>query len=294
MDWSFATEIGYHLALGMPSLGAALLLLVAARYVFLATTRFKVEQGLLVEENAAQGLVLAAYLLAAGVSLAGTLFHRGQEPWLLRTGKILGEGLLTILLLRMSIWVNDRLILYRFSTTKEIVQDKNLGVAFCVAGSCVASGLVLNGALVGFSAGYFYGLRDIALFWLLGQLVLVLGGFIYARIAKYDVHELIEYDDNVAVGIGFGAFLVSLGLVVRASLVGAGMDSLTQELPRSLLLGSLGVVGVIAVSAVASLLVTFKIDYEDEVEMHGNVAASTVVAGSSLAIALLIASFIQR
>jgi uncharacterized membrane protein YjfL (UPF0719 family) len=121
----------------------------------------------------------------------------------------------------------------------------------------------------------------------------VLGALVYVRIAKYDVHELIEYDDNLAVGIGFGAFLVSLGLVVRASLVGAGTD-LMLEAPRSLLLGALGVLGVIAVSAVASLLVAFKIDYEDEIEMHGNVAASTVVAGSLLAVALLIASFLQR
>jgi uncharacterized membrane protein YjfL (UPF0719 family) len=163
-----------------------------------------------------------------------------------------------------------------------------------VAGSCIACGLILNGALVGFSKSFVYGLRDIAIFWVLGQVALVFGAFVYHRITKYDVHQLIEYDDNVAVGIGFGAFLGSLGIVVRASLVGAGLDSMTSELPRTLLLGSVGVLGVIAVNAVASLLVTARVSYEEEVEMHGNVAVSVVTAGASLAVAVLLATVIQR
>jgi uncharacterized membrane protein YjfL (UPF0719 family) len=136
------------------------------------------------------------------------------------------------LVLRLSIWVNDRLILYRFSLAREICQDKNLGAAFCLAGSCIACGLILNGVLVGYSKSFAYGLRDIVIFWLLGQAILVIGAFAYQRITKYDVHELIEYDDNVAVGIGFGAFLAGLGIVVRASLVGAGLASLGTDCDR--------------------------------------------------------------
>jgi uncharacterized membrane protein YjfL (UPF0719 family) len=125
-------------------------------------------------------------------------------------------------------------------------------------------------------------------------MALALGAVVYHRVKKYDVHELIEFDDNVAVGIGFGAFLASLALVVRASLVGAGLDSMSQELPRTLLLSLIGVSGVIAVHATAIWFVTARVNYKDEVEMHGNTAVSIVAACASLAAALLFAAFIQR
>jgi uncharacterized membrane protein YjfL (UPF0719 family) len=290
----FFSEIAVHLSTGLPNFAAAILTLIAARFLLLATTRFDVRKGLLTDENPAVGVVIAAYLFGVAMALIGTMFGRVEEDVLVRVGKILVEGLLAIVLLRFSIWVNDRLILHRFSITKEILEDKNLGVAFCVAGVCIASGLVLNGALTGFSKNFAYGLRDIVIYWLLGQIVFVLGAFVYHKFKKYDVHELIEYDDNVAVGIGFGAFLVSLGVVVRASLVGAGLDAMTKELPRTLLLALFGVLGVIAINAVATLIVTVGVKYEDEVEMHGNIAVSIVTAAASLSVTLLLATLIQR
>lgn len=294
MDLSFATEVAMHLLAGLPALGATILLLIVARYVFLASAPFKTVPGLLDDENPAIGVVFAAYLFGVAIALAGTMFGRGQEDAFVRVGKILVEGVLAIALIRISIWVNDRFILHRFSVVKEIRDDKNLGVGFCVAGSCIACGLILNGALTGFSKGFAYGLRDIVVFWSLGQVAFVFGALVYHRITRYDVHQLIEYDDNVAVGIGFGAFLASLGLVVRAALVGAGLDSLIKELPRTILLALAGVLSVIAVHMMATRLVTGKADYEDEVEMHGNVAVSIVTACASLGAAVLLASVIQR
>jgi uncharacterized membrane protein YjfL (UPF0719 family) len=294
MDWSFFNEVSHHLATRLPSFGTAIVLLFAARILFLKSTLFKVNQGLLEDENPATGLVFAAYLFGAALALVGTMFGRGQEGALAQIGKTLVEGGLAIVLLRLSIWVNDRFILHRFCIVKEVCEDKNLGVGFCVAGSCIACGLILNGALTGYSKSFVFGLRDIVIFWLLGQVALVVGSWVYHRITRYDVHQLIEYDDNTAVGIGFGAFLAGLGLVVRASLVGAGLDAMGRELPRSLLLAAVGILGVIAVHAIALRLVTTKVNYEDEVEMHGNVAVSIVSAGASLAAAMLFAVLIQR
>jgi uncharacterized membrane protein YjfL (UPF0719 family) len=288
------STIALHLLNGLPNFAAAVLILIAARFLLLATTRFDVRKGLLTEENPAVGVVIAAYLFGVTLALIGTMFGRIEEDVLIRVGKILVEGLLAIVLLRFSIWVNDRLILHRFSITKEILEDRNLGVAFCVAGVCIASGLVLNGALTGFSKNFGYGLRDIVIYWLLGQVAFVLGAVVYHKSKKYDVHELIEYDDNVAVGIGFGAFLINLGVVVRASMVGAGLDTMTKELPRTLLLALIGVFAVIAIHAVATLIVTVGVKYEDEVEMHGNIAVSVVTAVASLSVALLLATVIQR
>jgi len=283
-----------HLLNSSLQFSTVILILVAARILFRLTTPFRADRDLLDGENSAAGLLFGGYLLGVALAISGTMFGRGQDAVFSAIAEMAAEGALAIVLLRISIWVNDRFILHRFRIVKETREDKNLGVGFCVAGSCVACGLILNGALTGFSKNFGFGLRDIVIFWLLGQVVLVFGAFVYHRMARYDVHELIEYDDNVAVGIGFGAFLVSLGLVVRASIVGAGLDSMAKELPRTLLLALVGILGVLVVNAVATLLVTAKVNYEDEVDMHGNVAVSTVAACASLSVAVLLAAVIQR
>ena len=287
-------ETALYLLEVMPTFGVMILLLVAARYLFISTTPFRSVSSILDDENSATGVVFGAFLIAVAIALAGTAFGREQEDALVRVAKSAVEGALAITLIRVSIWVNDRFILYRFCIAKEINEDKNLGAGFCVAGSCIACGFILNGALTGFSSDFLHGLRDVVIYWSLGQVALVLGAFIYQRIKKHDVHRLIEYDDNVAVGIGFGAFLASLGLVVRASLVGAGLDSMVHELPRTLICAWIGITGVIAVNVIATLFVRAKTSYEDEVEMHGNVAMSAATACASLAMAIVFASLIQR
>ena len=293
MDGPLISEVGDHIIRGLPLIGVTVVVLIAARGLLL-TTGLRVGDDLLKQENPAAGVVVAAYLLAAAIALTGTHFGGGQQETLSAMARIFIEGVAAIILLRLSIWVNDHFILYRFCTMKEIRDDRNLGAAFCVAGSCLACGLILNGALIGFSQNLAFGLRDIAIYWLLGQATLVLGALAYQRTTRYDVHQLIEYDDNIAVGITFGALLISLGLIVRAALIGAGLDSLNEELPRTLLLALLGTLGVLTVHAVTTLLITTKVNFEDEVEMHGNVAFSIVTASVNVAIAMLLASFLQR
>lgn len=294
MDWSIIHELRIHLQTGLPAFGIILLLLIVARYVFVFSSPFRTVPDIVEQENPAIGVVFGAYLFGVAIALAGTTFGRDQDEGVLRLAKILCEGTLAIVLIRISIFFNDRFILHRFCIVKELREDRNLGVAFSVAGSCIASGLVLNGALVGFSKDFLYGLRDIVIYWLIGETAFAVGALLYHRMKKYDVHTLIEFDDNVAVGLGFGAFLASLGVVVRASLVGAGIDSMASELARTILLALIGILGVLAVNAAAVWFVTARINYQDEVEMHGNTAVSVVTACASLAAALLFGSFLQR
>lgn len=294
MDWSQVLDAGDHLIGGMPLFAASLFVLVAARFLFSLTTPFKLTADVVNDENNAEALVVGAYLFSVALALLGALFGRGNEGTFIAMGKILIEGLLAIGLLRVSIWIHDRFVLYRFCIVKEIREDKSLGTGFSVAGSCLASGLILNGALTGFSQNFTQGLRDIVLLWLLGQMLLVLGAFVYHRLTRYDVHDLIEYDDNAAVGIGFGALLISFGLVVRAAIIFAGVDTIVAELTRAVPLALFGIIAVLAVNAIAARLLTATVDYEDEVQMHGNIAFSVATACATVAAALLLASIIQK
>ena len=120
-------DTGIYLLDRLPAFGAILLLLVAARFLFIAVTPFKAVNGVLNQENVATAIVFAAFLFAVAIAIAGATFGLEQEESIAGAGMVLVEGLLTIVLLRISIWVNDRFILYRFCITKEILEDINLG-----------------------------------------------------------------------------------------------------------------------------------------------------------------------
>ena len=81
--------------------------------------------------------------------------------WTLRTSDaVLNEligillfGLISIILLRLSMVINDWIILYKFKITHEITKEKNVGTGYVVGGMCIATGLMLSGVLSGESEG---------------------------------------------------------------------------------------------------------------------------------------------
>jgi len=127
---------------------------------------------------------------------------------------IFSYGAMGIVLLNLSIIINDKLILRKFSVRKEIIVDQNVGTGVVEGASAVATGLVIWGALSGVGGGY-----DTAIvFWVIGQIMLVFVSFVYNMITPYEIHEQIE-KDNVAVGIGFAGALISIGILLRFALI---------------------------------------------------------------------------
>ena len=294
MDWSPLKNSALHIADGLPMFAVAVIVLILGRFVFLRTTSFDSNAELFEKRNPAYAVALGAYLLGAGLALSGTFFGSREETPLAALGQLLVDGVLVIALLRASVWINDRFILSTFSIAKEIGEDRNLGVGFVVAGSCIACGLILNGAMTGYSKDFAHGLRDVVLFWALGQAALVAACAAYQKTMKYEVHRLIEYDDNTAAGLGFGGFLVGMGIVLRSSLVGAGRGTIGHELMISAFLAAAGAILLVVVNGAILRLLFPRTNYEDEVEMNGNVSVAVIAAGATIAVALFLASIVQR
>lgn len=296
MDWTFFKNITSHVSHDFPSFLAAVAVLIGGRFLFLHTTRFDSRKELFGQPNSAYGVALGAYLFAAGLALAGTFFGSRETKPFVAAGILLVNGAMTIVLLRVSIAINDRFILSSFSIAKEIAQDRNLGVGFCVAGSMVACGLILNGAMTGFSDDFAHGIRDVLVFWVLGQVVLVVVSAAYSRSMKYDVRRLIGYDDNVAVGVGFGGFLAGMGIIVRSSLKLADTREghLLQAIVESVVLAAIGALLLLLVNTLILRLLFPKTSYESEVEMKRNVAVSVIAAAVTLAVAIFLAAILQR
>ena len=122
-------------------------------------------------------------------------------------------GLMAIVLLNLSVIINDKLILRKFSVYKEIVEDQNAGTGVIEGANSIATGLIILGAVSGEGS-----ILTALAFWGIGQVILVITELVYNAILPYDLHEHVE-KDNVAVGIGFAGAMISIGNLIRFALM---------------------------------------------------------------------------
>jgi uncharacterized membrane protein YjfL (UPF0719 family) len=197
-------------------------------------------------------------------------------------------SIVAIVLLNISAIVNDKLILYKFDNQKELVDDQNSGTGATMAGSYLATGLIVNAAVSGeVSGGWLEGLVACLVFFALGQIVLILAGLWYQLITRYDVHKVIGEDNNAAAGVAFGGFLFAIGYVVRAAMTG-------QSESWGIDLASFALYVVIALILLTiGRLITDKVflpkaKISDEIGSQGNLAAAAIAAAIYVTIAVLI------
>ena len=185
---------------------------------------FVLRKELFERDNVALAVAVVGYYLGLVFALGGVL--EGEGTTLADDlFDIFFYGLLTIVLLNVSAWLNDKLILHRFDNRKEIIDDRNAGTGAIEGGNHVANGLILAGAVSGEG-----DLVTALAFWSLGQVALILAGLLYSRVVGFDVHAEIE-KDNVAVGLAFAGVLIALGNVVRLGVAGdfvSWYDNLSQ------------------------------------------------------------------
>lgn len=283
-----------QVAKAIPPLAAACLAWYLAKWVFRLNYKFDKHREIAVHNNAAYGTYFGCYLAATGLALAGTLFAGSQDLLVPGVLKTFGESLLVVVLMWLSLIIHDRLIFSHFDAEKEIGEDRNLGAAFCLGGSLLSSGLILNGSLLGYSSTFLIGLRDIVVYWAFGQLALLVGVRIYQRITRFDLHQLIAFDDNAAVGLSFAGFLISLGIVIRASLLGAGLAPLPLELLQTSLFAVMGIIALAIVRLLIDLIMLPKADLNLEISMDRNLGAAALASGVYVAAAFLLAMILQR
>ena len=227
-------------------------------------------------------LTIAGYYLGLAIVLGGVVSGPGSGMLTEDLIDLVVFGLVAIVLLNLSGWINDKIILSKFDNQKEIVQDRNIGMGAIEGGNQVAVGLITAGALSGEG-----GLLSGAVFWVLGQAGLIVASLLYNKMTSFDLHEQIE-NNNVAVGVAFAGVLIGFGNIIR--LAGEGdFVSWTQSLSE---FGYYAVVGLL-------LLPLVRI-FADKVLLPGarltdelvrdvpNVGAGAIEATSYLAASILI------
>ena len=209
---------------GFIYLAVVLVLVVIGKWVYTALHRgFVLQTELLEKDNLAMAVTIAGYYLGLAIVLGGVVSGPGAGVLTDDVIDVVIFGLLAIVLLNLSSWINDKIIFSRFDNQKEIIQDRNTGMGAIEGGNHVAVGLITAGALAGEG-----GLLSGAVFWVLGQGGLIVAALLYNKMTSFDLHDQIERD-NTAVGVAFAGVLIGFGNIIR--LAGEGdFVSWTQSL----------------------------------------------------------------
>jgi len=272
----------------IPFYAYALLLAFVGCLYYRKTCRFSFTEELTVRDNPAFGVCLAGYLLGLVIALAAAFPANAVSP-LDAFISMTYSGLLAIVLMRASIYVNGRFILSRFCIKDEMLRDRNVGTGFAVAGSSIATGLVLAGVLTGESDSYLFAVRDILLYWALGQGLLIAGAALFSATAGYDVHGSLEHHDNPATGASLGGFLVALGILLGAILRNSS-SSIVEELSIALIEVFVGGTLLLLSRFVTERLILPRVNFADEIAVQHNTAAGLISATASIVTALLVAA----
>lgn len=195
----------------------ALIILLLAKIAKDLVTPYKIEEELTVKDNAALGLSLTGYFAGVVIVFLGATIGDDvidfESLGPLEALKIVGLdaawALAGIVFLNFSRIILDKLVLSKFSTQKEIIEDRNVGAGAVEFGSYVSCALVIGGAIYGEGGGPLTALA----FFGLGQVALIAFVFIYQLITKYDIHAEIE-KDNTAAGTALGGVMIAIGIIL--------------------------------------------------------------------------------
>ena len=210
------------------------IILIAKKTWDICHRRIRLRYELVENDNPAVALALCGYLFGIVFAIAGIM--SGED--LALADEIIDltlYGMLAIILLNISSFISDRLIFHRFDNSKELVDDRNIGLGAVEGAFATASGLVLYGALLGEGGGVVTAL----VFWLLGQLAFLLFAHLYNFITPFDFVAEIE-KNNYAVAFAFAGLLLAAANLIR---VATAFDfvSWTENLQNFALIFVLGI-----------------------------------------------------
>ena len=195
-------------------LGACFILFYLGKLIYPLIHRgYNVKDELVEKDNLAFAIAHTGYFIGIIAAIGGVML--GESQGLMLDLMYIGiYGVLSLALLNISIIINDKVILRRFSVRKEIVEDQNVGTGVVEAASAIATGLIIMGSVYGEGGG----LGTTVIYWIIGQLILVATALVYNWITPFDIYEHIE-KDNIAVGIGVAGAFIAIGNLVRNGLM---------------------------------------------------------------------------
>ena len=274
---------------GLVYVGIGIVVLGIGKVVQDLLTPYKINNQLRTKDNVALALSITGYYLGIVIVFVGAVYQPfsliveglgfTEEYW-----KDVLEVFLTslagIAALNIARVVVDKLVLHKFSTEKEIIDDQNAGVGAVEAAVYVAAGLVIAGSVAGEGGGPETALAFAGL----GLLALVLYALFYELTTSFNIQEQMEAD-NVAVGVALAGNLVAIGIVVLKAVFG-DFVSWEDALAGSLTFAVFGFGLLLVMRLVVDFIMFPRVKVSNELAVDRNLGValieSSVVVSASL------------
>lgn len=197
---------------------AGLIIFILGKILFKLThPKTNINQELVEKDNFAFIISYVGYFIGLLITVGGCIVGESYGFWI-DIQDIFIYGILSILLLQVSTFIANKLILPKFDLKKEIITDQNEGTGIISAIIYIVNGLILYGALIGESNSLLEGITTFVIYWAIGNVMLIITSKIYTRWLNYNIHSEIE-KDNVAAGIAFAGALLAVGIIIMNALI---------------------------------------------------------------------------
>ncbi|NWH03439.1 DUF350 domain-containing protein [Desulfobacter latus] len=246
--------------------------------------------------NLAVGLRRAGLYLGIAIGMTGAL---SGESAGFRTDMryLLIDGVLVTGCLFISRFINDFVMMGHINNDRECIKVFTLGdgrtttgntaLGIVEAGMYIATGFILNGSMSGGGGGFYQSLGSALVFFVLGQMVLLVFGLVYEMISSFHVRDEIK-QNNPAAGIGLAGILVALGIILKSSLSGP-FTGWINDIVGFFVYTLLGMILLLGFSVLVDRFLLPTTNIATEIKADKNVAALVVVQATIIAVALIIA-----
>jgi uncharacterized membrane protein YjfL (UPF0719 family) len=246
--------------------------------------------------NLAVGLRRAGLYLGIAIALSGAM-GGSSRGFFLDIIQLLVDGLIITGFMFSSRFINDFIMLGNINNDQECVKTfmqpdgtrkvGNTAVGMVEAGMYIATGFILNGAVSGGGGTFIQGILSAVLFFILGQMALLVFGFLYELITPFNVRNEIK-KNNLAAGIGLGGILIALGIILMASISGP-FTGWGSDVAGFAVYAVYGIVMLLIFRAVVDRILLPTTNIAVEIEQDQNVAAMVLVESAINAVAVIIA-----
>ena len=277
---------------GLVYVGMGVLLLALAKVVQDLVTPYKIGRQLTQRDNVALALSIAGYFLGIVIIFLGALFERptvildenlgfNSRYWedVLRVFLYSLGGIAVLSVARILV---DRLVLYQFSTEKEIIEDQNAGAGAVEFGVYIAVSLIIAGSISGEGGGPEHSLAFIGL----GLLTLILYTLFYELTTPYSIHSEIERN-NTAVGVALAGNLIAISIVAFKAVSG-DFGGWTESLASFLTFAVIGFALLFVVRRVTDFVIFPHAKVADELAVAQNLGVGLIMGAVVISVSAIL------
>ncbi|XDD48823.1 DUF350 domain-containing protein [Leptospira sp. WS92.C1] len=248
---------------------------------------------IVINNNTAVSTGLAGYYLGLTLILLVILASPGVD-FVSDCFQVLYYGLLGILLLNLSYFVNGRIIFRNLDFNELVYSGKNTAVGAVVFGSSIASSIIIAASLSGESSALSFSIwKELellepiqklldgtvlgVLFFLIGQIALILFTIAYRKMIPYSLDLELKEKENLASGISYSGALIALGIIIARALH-KELSSMEHTLFHIFLDFLLGLIVIPAVRLLADAVILPGSTLKEEISRDQNVGVGILEA----------------